>query len=224
MMQRLSQPISAYDTFVFDCDGVLIDSNRIKTDAFYAAALPYGEAAAQKLLSYHKANGGISRQEKFRLFFLEILGHAQLPEEDYQQALNAYAEQVRDGLANCAVAPGVVELLRSLPEGSKRFVVSGGAEAEVRWVLELKGLAGFFHGIYGNPVDKLELVRRLDVAGELPGKRLFVGDARYDHVVASQFGMDFVFVSGFSEFKEWPAYCRENQLQVVQWLDQIIID
>jgi len=224
MTLRLSRAISAYDTFVFDCDGVLIDSNRIKTDAFHAAALPHGAAAADALVRYHKDNGGISRQEKFRLFFLEILGYEQLPEDAYQQALQAYADQVREGLANCAVAPGVLELLRHLPEGSRRHVVSGGAEDEVRWVLELKGLAGFFHGIYGNPVDKLELVRRLDEAQELPGTRLYVGDARYDHVVAEQFGMDFLFVSGFSEFADWRPYCHQHRLQVVKWLDQLLLD
>ncbi|NLC22432.1 MAG: HAD family hydrolase, partial [Halomonadaceae bacterium] len=33
--------LKAYLTLVFDCDGVVLDSNRVKTEAFYQATLPY---------------------------------------------------------------------------------------------------------------------------------------------------------------------------------------
>jgi len=221
MKVQLQRPLAAYNTFVFDCDGVLIDSNRIKTEAFYVAALPHGEAAAAAFVEYHRAHGGISRQAKFRVLFLDILGLSEVPEADYQRAMDVYADQVRTGLAECAVAPGVKALLEQLPEQSQRYVVSGGAQDEVRWVLELKGLAGYFHGIYGNPTDKLELVRRLDAESNLPMPALYVGDARYDHVVAKEFGMDFLFVSGLSEFADWETYCAAGQLKTVMWLDQL---
>ena len=68
--------IREYLTLVFDCDGVLLDSNKVKTDAFYKSALPYGENAANELVSYHKENGGISRYIKFEYFLDSILGLA----------------------------------------------------------------------------------------------------------------------------------------------------
>ena len=46
--------ISQYATLIFDCDGVILDSNKIKTTAFYNTALPYGEDAAEALVNYHK--------------------------------------------------------------------------------------------------------------------------------------------------------------------------
>ena len=52
-------------SIVFDCDGVVLNSNKLKTQAFYNAALPYGEKAAIALVSYHIKNGGISRNHKF---------------------------------------------------------------------------------------------------------------------------------------------------------------
>ncbi|WP_230848225.1 HAD family hydrolase [Stutzerimonas stutzeri] len=223
-MKSLPRTLEEYGTVVFDCDGVLLDSNRIKTEAFHAAAMPYGDDAAQQMVAYHKAYGGISRQEKFRWFFLELLGHSVLPEDQYHQALDRYARQVREGLEQCAVAPGVQDLLRKIPESCQRYVVSGGAEDEVRWVLGLKGLAGYFQGIYGNPTDKLELVRRLEQRQAMPGARLYVGDARYDHVVAEHFGMDFLFVSGLTEFQEWSAYCQERNILVVEWLSQLALE
>lgn len=222
MRLHLPRPLAAYETFVFDCDGVLLDSNRIKTEAFYAAALCFGSAVAEQFVSYHKANGGVSRQEKFHYLFANILNFRNLPEADYHQALSVYGEQVRIGLERCSIAPGVRDLLEQLPAGSRRYVVSGGAQDEVRWVLELKKLSTYFDGIYGNPTDKLELVKRLDMSQAMPGTRLYFGDARYDHEVARAFNMDFVFVSGLSEFSGWSEYCHQNKLQVIEWLSQVV--
>lgn len=219
----LPRQLQEYGSFVFDCDGVLIDSNRVKTEAFRMATLEFGVSAADQFVTYHKANGGISRQEKFRHFFERILNCESVPEEDYQRVLDVYANHVRTGLEACAVAPGVEQLLASLPTTSRRYVVSGGAQDEVRWVLERKGLSSYFDGIYGNPLDKLELVRRLDSAEELPLPRLYFGDARYDHEVAQAFDMDFVFLSGLSEFSEWAEYVRLHDIQAISFLDQIIL-
>ena len=38
-----------YDSFFFDCDGVLLDSNKIKTDAFYEIGKEYSIEVADQL-------------------------------------------------------------------------------------------------------------------------------------------------------------------------------
>ena len=50
-----------YSNFLFDCDGVLLNSNSIKSQGFLYAAAEYGQEKAQELLAFHKLNGGISR-------------------------------------------------------------------------------------------------------------------------------------------------------------------
>lgn len=44
--------LQRYRTLVFDCDGVLLNSNMVKTQAFYSTALPYGEKAAKELVDW----------------------------------------------------------------------------------------------------------------------------------------------------------------------------
>lgn len=60
-MHRWSGVLQSDTTLVFDCDGVVLNSNRIKTEAFRVVAAPYGDAAAGALVQYHLAHGGISR-------------------------------------------------------------------------------------------------------------------------------------------------------------------
>ena len=218
----LNTPMASFNAYIFDCDGVLIDSNRVKTDAFYNAALLYGEPAAKEFVEYHKANGGISRQKKFEYFFLNILNYPTLPEEKYQKALDDYGKSTAEGLVQCEVLPGVIECLKSLPPQAKKYVVSGGAQDEVRWVLEAKGLATFFDGIYGNPVDKLTLVKNLELKdSDYPG--IFFGDARYDHEVAKANGLDFVFLSAVSDFNGWEEYVENHSLPTFDSFTSLIM-
>ena len=53
-----------YSHLFFDCDGVILNSNKVKTNAFYKIALEYGDESAKKLVNYHIQNGGISLYTK----------------------------------------------------------------------------------------------------------------------------------------------------------------
>ena len=64
--------LSHYNSIIFDCDGVILNSNTVKSDSFYSSALPFGEKAADLLLRYHLENGGVSRYVKFRYLISDI--------------------------------------------------------------------------------------------------------------------------------------------------------
>ena len=53
--------INSYKSIVFDCDGVILNSNSIKTQAFYDTTAFLGVDVANELKNYHLANGGVSR-------------------------------------------------------------------------------------------------------------------------------------------------------------------
>src|SRR3990172_11344770 len=86
--------LTGYRTLVFDCDGVILDSKKVKTSAFYNAALPYGKDMAEALVAYHKQHGGVSRYRKFETFLREIA--QQSPTESaLHSLLQRYAAEVR---------------------------------------------------------------------------------------------------------------------------------
>ena len=130
---KLTEPskdlLSSVDVFIFDCDGVILDSNQVKTQAFYRAALPYGETVAQSLVDYHIQNGGISRYRKFEYFLQNIIGVG-IDQKPLNELLSTYGAHVREGLLNCTIAPGLQELRQALPY-TCWLVASGGDQAEL---------------------------------------------------------------------------------------------
>ena len=86
--------LTQYQTLVFDCDGVILNSNRIKTQAFYDVAKVYGHDPAQTLKDYHILNGGISRYEKFEYLFTNIL-QKPIEAQELKQLLLNFSKEVK---------------------------------------------------------------------------------------------------------------------------------
>ena len=57
-----------YKSLIFDCDGVILNSNKIKTEAFRKILKKYNQNAVYEFINYHKNNGGISRYIKIKEF------------------------------------------------------------------------------------------------------------------------------------------------------------
>lgn len=209
-----------YRTLTFDCDGVVLDSNRIKTLAFAHAAAPYGAEAAEALVAHHVANGGISRFAKFRHFLDEIVA---TPGDgpDIDALLDAYAEAVKQGLRNCAIAPGLHALREATPD-TRWLIVSGGAQDELRDVFAERGLSSLFDGgIFGSPDTKDDILAREIAAGNISQPALFIGDSTYDYRAASGANLDFVFASYWTEVADWPSFVAANNLHSVDSLREL---
>jgi len=202
--------LSRYDYIVFDCDGVILDSNRLKTEAFAVALKDEPEDAVQRLLDYHVENAGISRYRKFALFYEQILPAADA-DAKVASALRRFGDIVRRGMAECGYVPGALAFIEAAHrQGLKLFVASGSDEKELNEVFQERGISRFFEKILGSPSDKLENTRRIaELAG--PGsKGVFFGDARSDAEAAEDSGLDFVFVKGASLWESGAAVAAQR--------------
>lgn len=214
--------LSEYKTLIFDCDGVILNSNRVKTQAFFEASKKYGDKPAQALVDYHVKNGGISRFKKFEYLFTNIL---QRPFTEYELniVLNDYAEIVKKALLECDIAQGLKKL-RQLTYSSKWIVASGGAQTELRDVFRQRNIESYFDGgIYGSPTAKDDIIQEQLVNNNIETPALFLGDSRYDHVVADKFNFDFVFITKWSEFADLDDYADRHGLKKVETLGDLTI-
>lgn len=221
--------IPSYKTVVFDCDGVVLNSNRTKTEAFRIAAQPWGAEAADELVAHHVANGGISRHLKFAYFLALILPqHAPgaVPGIDgpgLDELLTSYAQAVRGGLMTCAVAEGLEDLREQTPDSSW-CIVSGGEQAELREIFAARRLDHLFDGgIFGGPDSKDTILARLLANGIIRSPALFIGDSRYDYEASKRAGIDFIFATGWTETVGWEDYVAKHKLSHVKSLSDLML-
>jgi phosphoglycolate phosphatase-like HAD superfamily hydrolase len=194
--------LTQYQTLIFDCDGVILNSNRIKTQAFYDVSKIYGYKPAQTLKDYHIQNGGISRYKKFEYLLTEIL-QKPIETQELNSLLSSFSKKVKNALLICEIAKNIKEL-RDKTKHAKWLIVSGGDQAELREIFKQRGLDGYFDGgIFGSPDDKITILKNEKNKCNIIGKSLFIGDSMYDYQAATTMHMDFIFLSKWTELKNW---------------------
>jgi HAD superfamily hydrolase (TIGR01549 family) len=201
--------LTYYKTLVFDCDGVVLNSNKIKTQAFYDVASIYGHVIAKELKDYHLKNGGISRYAKFEYLISDIL-NVKLERQVLQSLLDAYACKVKHALITCEVAKGL-ERLRQTTKQANWLIVSGGDQSELREVFTERRLDKYFDGgIFGSPDTKNLILERELNNTNITKPALFIGDSKYDYQAAQLAGLDFIFLTDWTDVVDFSSWCDEK--------------
>ena len=144
---------------MFDCDGVVLNSNQLKIQAYHDVAIQFGanETQAQALVAHHVKLGGISRYPKFEYFLREILQQP-VTEQAMQTLLSSFTAEVKRLLINCEVAPDLMKLREATPK-AKWLIISGGDQAELAEIFQQRGMTHLFDaGIFGSPDNKDEIL------------------------------------------------------------------
>jgi phosphoglycolate phosphatase-like HAD superfamily hydrolase len=217
------RPLAEYKTLVFDCDGVVLNSNQLKIQAYHDVAIKFGasEVQAQALVDHHVNLGGISRYPKFEYFLREIMQQS-VTEQKMQALLNGFTAEVKRLLTDCEIASDLM-LVREANPNAKWMIISGGDQVELRDIFKQRGIDKLFDaGIYGSPDNKDVILAREIAIGNIAKPALFIGDSRYDHQASTNAGLDFVFLSGWTDVEGWQDYCASNQITVFNHLGSLI--
>ena len=215
--------LKKYKTIVFDCDGVILDSNVVKTEAYFRTAKNLGatDKQAQALVDYHVRLGGISRYHKFDWYVREILKQS-ATEKAIQIFLDEFSRELEVGLMHCAIADSLQEL-RNATANAKWMILSGGDQQEIRDLFVKRNLADLFEGgLFGSPDNKDTVLAREKDSGNLQLPALFIGDSKYDHKASTAAGLDFIFVSDWTEVPDWQEFCTENKIKVLPNLSSLM--
>jgi len=159
---------SAYDGFIFDCDGTLADTMPRHYQAWSdTLARKLGRPAHEYTESMFYHFGGMPPQHIVERLNRDF-GYGLPPEETAHEKERRFLEL----LPGIGPVPEVVEVLNSLPPDAKVAVASGGSTSIVRDTLKLIGLEA-------GPTHQIKLIVGSDqVARGKPNPDLFLHTAK----------------------------------------------
>lgn len=174
----------------FDMDGVLLDTEHIKLDAWSKAVAVTLEPIEEDLSAFNDYNRyarGVPRVTKFE----HVLRTMGAPQSELPDLLARYAALLNESMAEPKPMPGAIEFLFAWP--GPRWVVSSAPQADIA---PLVARAGFptFDRICGYPTTKTAAL----IAAKQTGLTVHFGDAPADREAAHAAGVDFVAVGAMA--------------------------
>jgi phosphoglycolate phosphatase-like HAD superfamily hydrolase len=205
----------AFRLCVLDCDGIIFNSNRLKTDAYRATLREIGVAPVhvEAFVDLHLSDVSVSRFVKFQKFFAEVLPAAERPalHEDggsggnttvdrlVQRALDGYSRNCLTLYEGLVPVPESVRFAKACTR--KPFVCSGGAQTELAHVFAHHDIRDHFDEVLGSPTTKIEHMQRVMRETQVaPEDILFIGDGWTDFKTSMAVGAHFCFLTEMSDW------------------------
>ena len=195
--------ISDYYVTIFDCDGVIFDSNDLKIQAMREVITnekAFDSANVEEALSYFRSNFGNSRITHVDYIVKHFAKSALVNEGLLKNTILAnYSLKCVELYNDANFTPNVLEFIESL--NSQKYVASGSDEQELRLVFEKRKVTHYFSGIYGSPRKKVDIVDSI-VSIHGSDDTVVIGDSPSDFYSAKSCGVDFIYYSPYSNVKE----------------------
>lgn len=211
---------TGYTTIIFDCDGVLIDSNQRKVSAF-VDAMPSGASVQQRLQFAETMARSFGKSRTWLLeTFAQICPEYAQPEQ--LQALQArYAASVSDGYPTWPATEGSLSFIKANASSKALYVASGSSEEELKLVFKKRGLSTYFADILGGPCPKRDNLNRILSIAD--GPALFIGDSIIDFESAQGLeGLDFVFYTPYSIDQERVTrFAEQHRIPVIHSFEEL---
>lgn len=184
--------IDMIKNIIFDFDGVLAESVNVKTEAFRALYLPFGEEFANRVVEHHLRNGGVSRFEKFKIYHAQWLG-LDVTEELMAQLTRQFSILVLEGVVHAPEVLGARKFLELYKNNCRMWIISGTPTEEMKEITKRRQIDHYFEEIFGSPTVKTAWTKYIIDNWHLKAdETLFVGDAESDYDAAIQNRVHFI--------------------------------
>jgi len=179
-------------TIIFDCDGVLLDSAHIKTEAFLELFKDCTEEQLKEIKEHHERYGGYTRYYKIQHYSTKYRNKS-LNAFELAAEARKFSDIVLEKVKKCNVKEGVVEFLEKNHRELDMHVVSGTPIFELDEILKAHNLRHYFKSYYGTNEYKGKtcfinfIMEDYDREGSF-----YIGDALSDFEDAIEADLDFV--------------------------------
>lgn len=171
------------DLICLDFDGVILESNAIKDQAFEHTFSDYPQYL-NAIMQYHRGVGGIIRFKKFEYIVEHILGQTYTPATQLHLA-KRFSDYVLNAVSVCEFVPGALEFLNHFYSRVPLYLISVNPAQDLDWTLKTRHLHKFFKKVYATD-QKMQAVKEI-LENEYPRAQhpVFIGDAWADYEAAA---------------------------------------
>ena len=205
-----------YQTVIFDCDGVVLNSNFIKSKCFYLSVKDLGDKLAKDFINFHKKQGGLSRVKKYDYFIDNILPKYKIPLKNktllHKELITKYESLLQSHILKADLSPFIIKL-REQNNSVDWIMISGSDQMELREILKSKGIYELFNlGIFGSPSSKESLLKENIIQNKIKFPAIFFGDSKLDYYSAKKYEIDFLFLYEWTDLPNWKKFCLKNSI------------
>lgn len=178
--------------FVFDFDGVLVDSVEVKTRGFAALYKPYGDSVVDRVIAHHLSNGGMSRYDKFIHYHRMFLGE-NIDTNSVISLSEKFSELVMEKVIMAPEILGSTKFLKSYCTRKNCVINSATPQLEIQEIVKKRGMDKFFSFVLGSPSSKTDnLDYLIKDGGYKPSNVIFFGDSVSDLIAAENLSVIFL--------------------------------
>ena len=204
MTSKSKNSLKTYEIIIFDSDGVILNSNKIKENAFIQLAEEYRMRFSKfEIINLIRKNKGKSRYEIVKRLLEKTKNKELINENVYSKLLIRYSSIVKEKLKSCECSKKI-KFLR-INNNSSWLVLTAGDQQETIEIYKEKSIYQLFDlGIYGAPNLKNKNLIEINKSyeGFLKKKILYIGDSIKDFELARENNFDFVLIKDWSTCKK----------------------
>lgn len=179
---------------VFDFDGVLVPSEKIKIDAYRDIFTEFGEAAPEaSIIEEAREEFAGAKGNRFDIIRSMLKRSGSFTEERVQALGGRYSTLVEKKIFALGVDASTRIALENLRTKYSLYVNSNNPDDALQRTLDSLDLSKYFKAIFGSSRSKLENLKEIAAQEHAqPQEIVFVGDGEGDKYAAESFGCRFI--------------------------------
>ncbi len=218
-------PFNEYDLIIFDCDGVILDSNQLKIDAMKNALIDAGcsNNEINECSHFFANNFGKSRFYHIDYFIENFIDMADKDDDKIRDILlESFSTQCCELYLQASEADGVSAVLKR--SNAIKCVASGSEQNELQKIFLQRELSQYFTLILGSPTKKVDLVKTILFENSY-SRAVMIGDAISDLESASFNGIDFIYYSPLSNVdSQMRELCTSQGYRVIDSFSEVLAE
>ncbi len=189
-------------TILFDFDGVIADTNQIRLQGFLDLYNKEHPKRMDAYVDYLEKSHGVSRYEKIRYLYHDIL-NTDVSEKEVLKDAVSYSKLVKQKIMNATEIEGSTFFLKEYHDKAVLGLISASDGKELIDVCKSRNIDKYFDEIMGSPIKKVDNINTfIKKRGINKNNVVYVGDSLHDEAASYTSGVSFI---GFGEKSSFSA-------------------